>query len=301
MAGVTVGLVALPLAMAFAIASGLPPQTGLYCGAIAGFTISALGGSRVQIGGPTGAFVVVVSGIVGDLRPRRAVHVHLDGRRDADPARHHRARHRGEVHSAAGRDRLHQRHRDPDREHADPRSVRPADPAAAGRLSRPRCASWGPRPGPRPAPPRCWRSARSRSFSDAAGVSRRIPGSIIALLAGSAIVAAIGLPVDTIGSRFGVVPGGLPELRIPAFKPELVLTLLSPALTVAMLGAIESLLSAVVADRMSGDQARSERRADRARTSPTSCRRCSAAFRRRARSPARRPTSAPARARRSPA
>src|SRR5687768_11998820 len=63
-AGVTVGLVALPLAMAFAIASGLPPQTGLYCGAIAGFTISALGGSRVQIGGPTGAFVVVVSGIV---------------------------------------------------------------------------------------------------------------------------------------------------------------------------------------------------------------------------------------------
>ena len=64
MAGVTVGLVALPLAMAFAIASGLPPQTGLYCGAIAGFTISALGGSRVQIGGPTGAFVVVVSGIV---------------------------------------------------------------------------------------------------------------------------------------------------------------------------------------------------------------------------------------------
>src|SRR5918993_3841530 len=64
LAGVTVGLVALPLAMAFAIASGLPPQTGLYCGAIAGFTISALGGSTVQIGGPTGAFVVVVSGIV---------------------------------------------------------------------------------------------------------------------------------------------------------------------------------------------------------------------------------------------
>jgi sulfate permease, SulP family len=65
-AGVTVGLVALPLAMAFAIASGLPPQTGLYCGAIAGFTISALGGSRVQIGGPTGAFVVVVSGIIAE-------------------------------------------------------------------------------------------------------------------------------------------------------------------------------------------------------------------------------------------
>src|SRR5580765_1631461 len=63
-AGVTVGLVALPLAMAFSIASGMPPQAGLYCAVVAGFLISALGGSRVQIGGPTGAFVVVVSGIV---------------------------------------------------------------------------------------------------------------------------------------------------------------------------------------------------------------------------------------------
>src|SRR5271165_4101567 len=64
LAGVTVGLVALPLAMAFAIASGVPPQSGLYCAIVAGFTISALGGSSTQIGGPTGAFVVVVFGIV---------------------------------------------------------------------------------------------------------------------------------------------------------------------------------------------------------------------------------------------
>ena len=63
-AGVTVGLVALPLAMAFAIASGLTPQAGIYCAIITGFIISALGGSRFQIGGPTGAFVVVVSGII---------------------------------------------------------------------------------------------------------------------------------------------------------------------------------------------------------------------------------------------
>src|SRR4249919_1020481 len=63
-AGVTVGLVALPLAMAFAIASGVPPQSGLYCAVVAGFLISALGGSSTQIGGPTGAFVVVVYGIV---------------------------------------------------------------------------------------------------------------------------------------------------------------------------------------------------------------------------------------------
>src|SRR3981189_3192157 len=65
-AGVTVGLVALPLAMAFAIASGVPPQSGLYCAIVAGFAISALGGSSTQIGGPTGAFVVVVFGIVAN-------------------------------------------------------------------------------------------------------------------------------------------------------------------------------------------------------------------------------------------
>src|ERR1700738_5676719 len=63
-AGLTVGLVALPLAMAFAIASGVPPQAGLYTAVVAGFLISALGGSRTQIGGPTGAFVVIVAGIV---------------------------------------------------------------------------------------------------------------------------------------------------------------------------------------------------------------------------------------------
>src|SRR5688500_11180967 len=63
-AGVTVGLVALPLAMAFAVASGLPPQSGIYCAIVTGFLISSLGGSNVQIGGPTGAFVVVVAGIV---------------------------------------------------------------------------------------------------------------------------------------------------------------------------------------------------------------------------------------------
>src|SRR5258708_19076104 len=68
LAGITVGLVALPLAMAFAIASGVPPQTGLYCAIVAGFAISALGGSSTQIGGPTGAFVVVVFGIVANPR-----------------------------------------------------------------------------------------------------------------------------------------------------------------------------------------------------------------------------------------
>ena len=83
---------------------------------------------------------------------------------------------------------------------------------------------------------------------------KRIPAYIVALFAGTGIAVALQLDVATIGSRFGGIPSGLPSFHIPVFRPELVLTLLSPALTVAMLGAIESLLSAVVADRMGGDR-----------------------------------------------
>jgi SulP family sulfate permease len=79
----------------------------------------------------------------------------------------------------------------------------------------------------------------------------RVPGYIVALVAGTVVVAAASLPLETIGIRFGGIPGGLPDFRMPRFRPDLVLTLLSPTLTIAMLGAIESLLSAVVADRMS--------------------------------------------------
>jgi SulP family sulfate permease len=81
-----------------------------------------------------------------------------------------------------------------------------------------------------------------------------VPGTIVALLLGTLAVVALALPVESIGSRFGGIPSGLPELHVPAFKPRLVVKLLSPALTVALLGAIESLLSAVVSDRMSGDK-----------------------------------------------
>jgi SulP family sulfate permease len=82
----------------------------------------------------------------------------------------------------------------------------------------------------------------------------RIPGYIVALLGATIAVAVAGIPVDTIGSRFGGIPPGLPELHVPQFRADLILTLLSPTLTIAMLGAIESLMSAVVADRMIGDQ-----------------------------------------------
>ena len=110
-AGITVGLVALPLAMAFAIASGLTPQAGIYCAVVTGFLISALGGSKTQIGGPTGAFVVVVAGIV-------AVHG-IDGLYmctvmagvHPDRAGRHWHGHGGEIHSEADSHWLHQRHR----------------------------------------------------------------------------------------------------------------------------------------------------------------------------------------------
>ena len=83
---------------------------------------------------------------------------------------------------------------------------------------------------------------------------KRVPAYIVALFAGTAAAMAFGLDVATIGSRFGGIPSGLPHFQVPAFRPQLILTLLSPAFTVAMLGAIESLLSAVVADRMGGDR-----------------------------------------------
>ena len=253
LAGVTVGLVALPLAMAFAIASGLPPQNGLYCAVIAGFTISALGGSRVQIGGPTGAFVVVVSGIVTaygieglfmctlmagvilvllgvtglgtavNYFPRPVVIGFTNGIAIL-------------IASTQIRDLF--------------GLQTPALPGEfLGRMHM-LASSAGTASGPAT----LLAVATIAIVLGCRSLSRRIPGSIIALVVGSTVALIARLPVDTIGSRFGTVPGGFPVLQVPAFRPDLVLTLLSPALTVAMLGAIESLLSAVVADRMSGDR-----------------------------------------------
>jgi SulP family sulfate permease len=125
-AGLTVGLMALPLAMAFAIASGVPPQAGIYTAVIAGFVISALGGSRVQIGGPTGAFVVIVAGIIAKfgvlgllivtvMAGAILIVMGLTGLGTAvklDSPRHRR---------------LHERHRHIDRLHADQRLSRASD------------------------------------------------------------------------------------------------------------------------------------------------------------------------------
>jgi sulfate permease, SulP family len=252
-AGVTVGLVALPLAMAFAIASGVPPQNGLYCAVVAGFAISALGGSRTQIGGPTGAFVVVVAGIVATYG--------LDGLFMCTLMA-------GVILILLGLTGLGTAVK------YIPRPVVIGFTNGIGVL----IASTQIRDFfglTTPAVPGDFLS-RAKVLVEYAGTasgvatllglatvviilvlrrtSRHIPGSILVLLAGSALALAVGLPVETIGTRFGGVPSGLPAFHLPTFRPDLVLTLLSPALTVAMLGAIESLLSAVVADRMSGDQ-----------------------------------------------
>jgi sulfate permease, SulP family len=252
-AGVTVGLVALPLAMAFAIASGVPPQNGIYCAVIAGFLISALGGSRTQIGGPTGAFVVVVSGIVATYG--------LDGLFMCTLMA-------GVLLIVLGLTGLGTAVK------YIPRPVVIGFTNGIGVLiaSTQLRDFFGLQTGDVPGD----FIGRIRTLAGAAAtatptatvmatatvvailvlrrLSRRIPGSVLVLLAGAAVAFAADLPVETIGSRFGGVPSGLPTLHIPRFRPDLILALLSPALTVAMLGAIESLLSAVVADRLSGDR-----------------------------------------------
>jgi sulfate permease, SulP family len=251
-AGVTVGLVALPLAMAFAISSGMTPQAGIYCAIVTGFIISALGGSYVQIGGPTGAFVVVVSGIIAEhgldglftctmmagvvlvvmgltgsgtavrFIPRPVVIGFTNGIALV-------------IASTQLRDVL-------------GISLDVPLPGDFGSRISVLLTHIG--------------NASPPTAALGIGVLAliviwnrlvpRIPGYIVALVAGTVVVALSHLPVETIGSRFGGIPAGLPQLHVPRFRPDLILSLLSPTLTVAMLGAIESLLSAVVADRMSG-------------------------------------------------
>jgi sulfate permease, SulP family len=252
-AGVTVGLVALPLALAFAISSGLTPQAGLYTAVIAGGLISLLGGSRLQIGGPTGAFVVIVAGIVARhgvnglfictlmagailvilgatgmgsavrFIPRPVVVGFTNGIAVLIASTQIRDLLGLQVDAMPGE--------------FVPRMQVLA--ASAGTWSAPATAL----------------AAGSLVVIILAGrMSKRIPGAILALCAGTAAVVAFGLPVETIGTRFGGIPAGLPKLQLPTIPVESLGGLIVPAMTVAMLGAIESLMSAMVADRMSGDR-----------------------------------------------
>jgi sulfate permease, SulP family len=252
-AGITVGLVALPLAMAFAIASGLTPQAGIYCAMVTGFLISLLGGSKTQIGGPTGAFVVVVAGIVAihgidglfmctmmagvllvvlgatgmgsavKFIPRPVVIGFTNGIAVLIAST--------QIKDFFG---LHV-------------AKIPGDFWLRMKVLAAAFPTWS------------WRATllavctvavmlACRMFSD------RIPGPIITMLGATLAAFFLKIPVETIGTRFGGIPSGLPHLVIPRWHASLVQGLLGPAFTVAMLGAIESLMSAVVSDRMSNDR-----------------------------------------------
>jgi SulP family sulfate permease len=249
-AGITVGLVALPLAMAFSIASGLTPQAGIYCAIVTGFLISALGGSTTQIGGPTGAFVVVIAGIV-------AVHG-VDGLFMCTMMA-------GIILVVMGLTGMGNAVKFIPRPIVIGFTNGIAILIASTQIKDFLGLKLEKVPGV------FWQrmqalAENSHTFSVQATVlasativimiacrmfSNRIPGAIVALLLGTLAVWILKLPVETIGTRFHGIPSGLPHFHLPAFRPDLIHGLLGPALTVAMLGAIESLMSAVVSDRMS--------------------------------------------------
>jgi SulP family sulfate permease len=250
LAGITVGLVALPLAMAFAIASGLTPQAGIYCAVVTGFLISALGGSTTQIGGPTGAFVVVIAGIV-------AVHG-VEGLFMCTVMA-------GVILVIMGLTGMGTAVKFIPR----PIVIGFTNGIAILIASTQVKDFFGLNLEKVPGVFWARMEALAQNFHTisleatalAAGtivviiacraLSNRIPGAIVALVLGTLAVWIFKLPVATIGSRFNGIPSGMPHLHIPAFRFDLIHGLLGPALTVAMLGAIESLMSAVVSDRMS--------------------------------------------------
>ena len=269
-AGVTVGVVALPLAMAFAIASGLPPQAGLWTAIIGGFLVALLGGTSVQIGGPAGAFIVIVYGIVerygvanllistacagvllfalGLLRlgslvrfvPVSIVIGFTNGIAvliavsqlkdflglaiDKMPGNffsqvHVMAQHAGTV---------------------NPYALGLGAACLFGLLLWPRLFMHG-------SPVlRMAEGHTVRSFA-------RIPAPVVALITLTALSHFMGYPVETLGTRFGGIPQSLPAFALPEFSWETVRLLVAPTITIALLGAIESLLCARVADQLNID------------------------------------------------
>ncbi len=255
-AGIIVGIVALPLAIAFAIASGLKPEQGLYTAIVAGFLISAFGGSRVQIGGPTGAFIVIVYGIVQqhgyqglavatlmaggllivmglaglgtviEFVPYPVTVGFTSGIALIIAA--------SQVRDFLGlrMDRV------------------PADFLEKISAYAEHIGSWNPQ-------------ALTIGLLTIVIIvywprlTHRVPGSLVAILLTTWLTHAFALPVDTIGDRFGAVPTTLPVPALPVFDWGLIKQMAAPAVTIAILAAIESLLSAVVADGMLGTRHRS--------------------------------------------
>ncbi len=255
-AGVIVGVVALPLAIAFAIASGVSPERGLWTAIVAGFLISVLGGSRVQIGGPTGAFVVIVYGIVQKYG--------IDGLTVATLMA-------GIILVVMGLAKF----GSAIRFIPHPVVTGFTSGIAVIILSSQIKDFFGLQMGDVPAP----FLAKWGAFAEAAGtvtptalglaclalaiivlwprVTTRIPGTFVALILTTVLAKLLHLPVETIGSRFGDIAAVLPRPQMPHLSLEQTISLVGPAFTIALLGAVESLLSAVVADGMIGGRHRS--------------------------------------------
>ena len=269
-AGVTVGIVALPLAMAFAIASGLKPEAGLWTAIIAGALISLLGGSSVQIGGPAGAFIVIVYGIVerygvanllistacagvllfmmGLLRLGTlvryvpisivigftngiAVLIALSQAKDLF----------GLTVATMPADFFAQlRMLGENLQNFNPYAMALGVASLGGLFVWPHL--WGQR-----SP---LKALDFPGMRRATRVSARMPGAMVALVTLTLLSWYFSLPVETIGSRFGGIPQGLPSLTLPDFSWSTVKLLVTPTLTIALLGAIESLLCARVADQL---------------------------------------------------
>ena len=248
-AGVIVGIVALPLAIAFAIASGVKPEQGIYTAVIAGIAVSALGGSRVQIAGPTGAFVVIVYHIVQSQGYDGLVIATIIA---------------GVLLIVMGLARFGTLLRFV----PYPLTVGFTSGIALIIFSSQINDFFGLRIQNLPADfVEKWIATAHHLTSvdwNTFGVGAssllvivfsrrfvpRIPGSLLAILIVTAVVHAASIPVETIGSRFGSVPNTLPAPHIPDVSWNTVIRVFSPAVTIAMLGGIESLLSAVVADGM---------------------------------------------------
>ena len=255
-AGVIVGVVALPLSIAFAIASGVTPDRGLYTAIVAGFVISLLGGSRVQIGGPTGAFVVIVYGIVQRYGVGGLTAATLMA---------------GVLLIGFGLVRLGTAIRFIPHPLITGFTSGIAIIIATGEIK----DAFGLRMGAVPAD----FIERFRVFGQHFGtintsatalcvaailiiflwprISHRIPGPLVALLATTIAARLMHLDVETIGSRFGTLAASLPHPAMPHLSFADVTRLVRPAFTIALLGSIESLLSAVVSDGMIGGRHRS--------------------------------------------
>ena len=289
-AGITVGIVALPLAMAFAIASGVSPQAGIYTAIIAGFLISALGGSRVQIGGPTGAYIVVVYGIVARYGIANLAictlaagfilaamgFLRLGGLIRFIPVSIVIGFTNGiavlillsQVKDFLGLTltlpeefftRIRTLFSSVTELHVPtvivgvsslavllmwPKWVRSTGDVLAIEAGE----------APADAAPTLRDRALTNTGQRGAGLLVRMPGPIVVLLVASIGCALLSVPLETIGTRFGGIPTGLPDFTPPAVTLRTLRDLIAPTITIALLGAIESLLSARVADSLIGDR-----------------------------------------------